>query len=73
MLSTPSFAVDVLPTMQDIERGLRQFSCNKAPGPDGLIAEMYQIDIPIMARALHPLALKVAIRCKEAMRFKGAN
>ena len=73
MLSTPNFSACVLPTLQEVEHSLRQFRSNKAPGPDGLIAELYQVDIPTTARLLFPLVLKVALRCREAMRFKGGQ
>ncbi|CAE7809604.1 unnamed protein product [Symbiodinium sp. CCMP2592] len=62
-----------LPTEADIQRLLVQAKANKAPGPDGLPAELGKKFSKQLAPHLHRLALKTALRGCEPAGFKSGK
>ena len=70
-----AFSMDLqsLPSLADVEQYLRKAKRHKAPGIDGLVVELYQIDAPFMARLLWPLLAKCTLRCSEPLQWKGGE
>ena len=51
-----------IPTLYDFESSLRRMKDSKAPGLDGIGAEIFQVDIPAVAKRLYPIFLKSVLR-----------
>ena len=65
------FDISSVPSLLDIESYILRARPNKAPGIDGLPADIYRLDVPAMARTLWPLIAKCSIRCTEPLRWRG--
>ena len=59
-----------LPTLTDLQNILLRAGRRKAPGPDRLPAEIGMFTAADMARLLHPLSLKLALRGSEGLGMK---
>ena len=59
-----------LPTLTDLQNILLRAGRRKAPGPDRLPAEIGIFAAADMARLLHPLSLKLALRGSEGLGMK---
>ena len=60
-----------LPTLLDVEKALRQLNSAKAPGLDGLGAELFRGDCATAAKRIFPLVLKMGLRCQGAPELTG--
>ena len=60
-----------LPTLIDVEKALRQLNSAKAPGLDGLGAELFRGDCATAAERIYPLVLKMGLRCQGAPELTG--
>ena len=69
----PPEDVAEVPTLACTEGLIRRAPHGKAAGEDGLPAELLALDAPSVAQLLHPLYLKVALRCQEPLQFKGGT
>lgn len=58
----PSFELNVIPTRSEFEEALRVLSSRKAPGYDGLGAELWKGDPSVASQRLYPLFLKSVAR-----------
>ena len=60
-----------IPTLRDVEKAVRQLNLNKAPGLDGLGAELFKGDCATAARRIYPLVLKMGLRCQGVPELTG--
>lgn len=60
-----------IPSVYDLEHAIRGADTSKAPGVDGLGAEIYRSDPALMARHLYPLLLKSALRQQWVVEMSG--
>eukprot|EP00438_Fugacium_kawagutii_P015216 Skav228710 [mRNA] locus=scaffold3960:153821:158698:- [translate_table: standard] len=67
------FDIHALPVLDRIEDYIKQARNGKAPGPDGLPAEIYQLDPVQFAKILWPLMAKCSLRCEEPLRWRGGE
>ena len=65
------FHLPALPTADEVINFIQKARKGKAPGLDGLPAELYQLDTVAFAHVYLPLLMKCAIRCTEPLRWKG--
>lgn len=66
-----TFALQEVPSLVDFERSIRQLSWRKAPGYDGLGAELWQGGVSSNRRGLFALFLKSAFRRYVPLQFRG--
>ena len=62
-----------IPTLGDLEDLLLKAKLGKAPGLDGLPAELFRLHPPLFAQCLWPLMAKCAIRCTEPLVWRGGE
>ena len=62
-----------IPTLGDLEDLLLKAKLGKAPGLDGLPAELFRLHPPLFAQCLWPLLAKCAIRCTEPLIWRGGE
>ena len=60
-----------IPTLLDVEKALRKLDAAKAPGLDGLGAELFQGNLSMTARRIFPLVLKMGLRCQGVPELTG--
>lgn len=60
-----------IPTLYDLEQAIRGADIMKAPGVDGLGAEIFRRNPSAMARQFYPLLLKAALRQQWAVEMSG--
>lgn len=60
-----------IPTLLDVEKALQQLNATKAPGLDGLGAELFQGKIVEAAKRIYPLVLKMGLRCQGVPELTG--
>ena len=71
--ATLPFHLDAIPTVEEVIQFIQKAKKHKAPGIDGLPAEIYQLDPVVFAHIYIPLIMKCAIRCTEPLRWKGGS
>lgn len=62
-----------IPTLFDLERAMRNMNTKKAAGPDQLGAEVWQADVPQMAKRCYALFLKSGLRQQWVAEFAGGD
>ena len=67
------FALSTVPTSAEVIQFIQKAKRRKAPGLDGLPAEIYQLDPVAFAHLYLPLLMKCSIRCTEPVRWKGGS
>lgn len=67
----PSFELNAIPTKSEFEEALRVLSSRKAPGYDGLGAELWKGDPSLASQRLYPLFLKSVARGYIPLQFRG--
>ena len=60
-----------IPTLYDLEQAIRGADITKAPGVDGLGAELFRRNPGAMARQFYPLLLKAALRQQWVVEMSG--
>lgn len=60
-----------IPSLLDLERCIMELNDSKAPGLDGIGAEIWQCDTALTARKLFPIVLKAAIRKQHVVEWTG--
>eukprot|EP00438_Fugacium_kawagutii_P019093 Skav234721 [mRNA] locus=scaffold634:416566:420593:- [translate_table: standard] len=60
-----------VPTLYQLEQAVRGLQLSKAPGADGLGAELLRNDPQLAARRLYPLLLKSCVRCQGVVELTG--
>ena len=60
-----------IPTLLDVEKALRRLDTTKAPGLDGLGAELFQGHVAQAARRIYPMVLKMGLRCQGVPELTG--
>ena len=66
-----NFELGVIPTRAEFEDALRQLSSRKAPGYDGIGAELWKSDPSVASGRLYPLFLKSVARGYIPLQFRG--
>lgn len=72
-LDQTPFDVSTVVTPAEIEQCIMQARRGKAPGIDGIPAEVYQVAPQFFANMLWPLFLKCTLRIAEPLRWKGGE
>ena len=62
-----------LPSLDHLERAVHKVRCGRAPGPDGLPAELFKACPRLAAKHLFPLLLKFVCRIEEPIQHKGGS
>ena len=63
--------LEEIPTLLDVEKALRDLNDAKAPGLDGLGAELFQANCAQAAKRIYPLVLKMGLRCQGIPELSG--
>jgi hypothetical protein len=66
-------ALDAKPTIPEVEKAIKQLSCDKAPGSDAIPAEIYKAGGPTVTQKLHELFLSFWEKGTLPQEFKDAS
>lgn len=66
-------SLQFLPTLGEVEQAIHSGKSKKAPGPDRIPHEIYQIGISRLARHMHALITKSWLRLSEPVRWRGGE